>query len=335
MKKELILLMIMVIIITIPIFSGGQKEISGEVQEKKVEIKISHVLSTTETIHEVLVEMAAAIKSRSNGSIEMPVFPNSQLGNNKDNLEQARRGANILTIADPGYVGDYVPDYSIMNGPFLYKDYKGIQKLAASSWHQEMVKQAAEKGIKVLAMDWYFGSRHIISGKVIRTPADLKGMKVRVPPNKVWIETIKSMGGSPTVLQWSEVYSGLAQGVVDAAEAPLSSLYGSKLYESRKNIALTGHFKAIVGLEMSQKLFDSLSKAQQEIILDEVKKHGIKATERVANSEIEWRKKLESVGVVFNEVDVAAFEKACESFYKQFPEWSPGLYERIRKILSE
>ena len=218
---------------------------------------------------------------------------------------------------------------------FRSRDFKGIQKLAGSSWHKEMERQSSEKGIKILAMDWYFGSRNVISGKVIKTPEDMKGMKIRVPPNKVWIETIKAMGGSPTVLQWSEVYSGLAQGVVDGAEAPLSTIFGSKLQETRKNIALTGHFKAIVGLQMSQKLFDSMAKEQQDLLTDEVKKHGIIASERVAGSEAEWRKKLEAQGVAFNDVDSAAFEKACEAFYKQFPEWTPGLYDKVRKALAE
>jgi len=302
--------------------------------EKKV-IKISHVLPTNEPIHEELVRMAERINKRSNGSLEVQVYPNSELGNNKDNLEQAVRGANILTIADPGYVADYVPDYAVMNGPFLYDDYNGIQKLAASDWHQDMVRQSAEKGIKVLAMDWYFGARHLISGKAVTKPEDVKGMKVRVPPNKIWIETIKAMGGNPTTLQWAEVYSGLSQGVVDAAEAPLSTLYGSKLHEAKKHVSLTGHFKAIVGLQMSQKYFDSLSPEQQQIIIEEVKASGIAASEAVAKSEEEWRKKMEAEGAIFNEVDNEAFKKACEVVYQQFPEWTPGLYDKIKAILAE
>lgn len=311
-------------------FAAGQKESSGP---KQAELKIAHVLPTNEPIHQVLVEMGKKIMDRSKGSIKVQVYPNSELGNNKDNLEQIRRGANIIAIADPGYISDYVPDYSVMNGPFLYKDYTGIQKLAASKWHQEMVKQSAEKGIKILAMDWYFGSRHVISDKVIKNPDDMKGLKVRVPPNKVWIETIKAMGGAPTTLQWSEVYSGLSQGVVDAAEAPLSTLYGSKLYEAKKKIALTGHFKAIVGLEMSQKYFDGMSPEQQKILTEEVAWGGNEATKRVAESESVWRKKLEAEGVVFNDVDVAAFAKACQVVYTQFPAWTPGLYERVQAEL--
>ncbi|WHH56936.1 TRAP transporter substrate-binding protein DctP [Petroclostridium sp. X23] len=119
----------------------------GRKKLKKVELKISHVLPNTEPIHEELVNMAAHIKERSNGTLIVQVYPDSELGNNKDNLEQAMRGANIVTVADPGYMADCIPDYGIMDGPFLYDDYKDIQKLAASAWHQEMVKASAENGI--------------------------------------------------------------------------------------------------------------------------------------------------------------------------------------------
>lgn len=353
MKKSKVLALLISLVMVVSVLSGcgskpaeqskpaeskpaqSQAEQKAEPKVEKKVLKISHVLPTTEPIHLELVNMAQRINKRSNGSLEVQVYPNSELGNNKDNLEQAVRGANIITVADPGYVGDYVPDYPVMNGPFLYDDYKLMQKLAASDWHQEMVKASAAKGIKILAMDWYFGARHLISGKVVTKPEDLKGMKVRVPPNKVWIETIKAMGGNPTTLQWAEVYSGLSQGVVDAAEAPLSTLFGSKLYEAKKNVALTGHFKAIVGLQMSQKYFDSLSDEQKKIITEEVKASGIAASEAVAKSEEEWKKKMEAQGVKFNEVDTAAFKKACEVVYKQFPEWSPGLYDKVKAILAK
>jgi TRAP-type transport system periplasmic protein len=328
MKKILSLCMVILLLSTL-LFAGGTAEGGAE----KFVLKVSHVLPTSEPIHQALVMMAERIIDRTEGIVDVQVYPNSELGNNKDNLEQIRQGANIIAIADPGYLADYVIDYGIMNGPFLYSDYTEIAKLADSKWHAEMVAQCSEKGLKVLAMDWYFGSRNIISNEIIKTPQDIKskGMKVRVPPNKMWIETIKAMGGAPTTLQWSEVYSGLAQGVVDAAEAPLSTIYGSKLQESKNRIALTGHFKAIVGLTMSQAYFDKMPSDIQQIVQEEVDRAGIEATKMVADSESEWQKKLEADGVTFNTVDVAAFQDACASVYTQFPDWTPGLYDRIKK----
>lgn len=285
-----------------------------------LELKISHVLPANETVHEILLEMGKDLEQKSNGFFKVSVYANSELGNNKDNIEQIRRGANIIAIADCGFLADYVPAYGAMNGPFLYKNWREIVELGKSPWHEKMKAECAAKGMKILGMDWYFGRRHVISGKAIRTPADMANMKVRVPPNKVWIDTITAMGGSPTVLQWSEVYSALSQGVVDAAEAPLSTIFGSKLFEVKKNISLTGHFTALTGTIMSQKLFDSMPKEYQEMLQKAIDEWGIVCSERTEARENEWRKKLEEAGVIFNEVDAAAFADACQKVFEN-PAW--------------
>lgn len=297
-------------------------------QVMALELKISHVLPTNETVHEMLLEMGKELETKSNGFFKVNVYANSELGNNKDNLEQIRRGANIVGILDAGFLADYVPAYGAFGGPFLFKDWKELANLGKSPWHQKLTQEVAAKGVKVLSMDWFFGRRSIISGKKIVTPADLAGMKVRVPPNKVWIDTITAMGGSPTVLQWSEVYSALSQKVIDAAEAPLSTIYGSKLQEVHKNISLTNHFTAHTGLVMSQKIWDSIPAEHQKLLQEEVDKWGVKCSARTAEREGEWRKKLESEGVVFNDVDLDAFSKACAVVYEN-PAWPS--YAELRK----
>jgi len=299
----------------------------------RVILKIAHVLPVNEPIHQELLVMARQIEQRSEGTLEIQIYPNSELGSNKDNLEQILRGANLITVADPGYVGDYLPDYTIMNGPYLYRGFDDIQKLAQSEWQETMKRRAEEKGIKILAMDWYFGPRHFLSDKPIRTPADLKNLKVRVPPNAIWIETIRAMGGLPTLMQWSEVYTGLAQGVVDAVEAPLSSLYGTRLYEVKKHISLTAHFHAIAGLQISKRVFDSLTARQQTILLEEVDAAGRRVSREVQESETRWRSKLEQQGVQFHEADAEAFRTACREVYDKFPDWSAGLYEQVQAAL--
>ena len=293
-----------------------------------LELKFNHVLPTNEAAHEMLIEMGKELEAQSNGYFVVNVYANSELGNNKDNLEMIRRGANIVAVLDCGFLADYVPPYGAMNGPFLYTDWKEIVRLGKSPWHQEMMRQCSEKGMKVLCMDWYFGRRHVISGKTIREPADLDGMKIRVPPNKVWIDTIKAMHGSPTVLQWAEVYSALSQGVVDGAEAPLSTFYGSKLFEVRKNIGETGHFTALIGLVMSQKIWDSMSKEHQDMLAAAVDKWGLECSMLTADREEEWKKKLQDEGVVFNPVDNKAFAEACKVVYDN-PDWPS--YEELRK----
>ena len=140
---------------------------------------------------------------------------------------------------------------------------------------------------------------------------------------------MESLGAAPTTIQWSEVYSALDQGVVDAAEAPLATIYTSKLQEAAKNIAMTGHFTGIIGLEMSQDVWDSMSAGQQAVMEECIKEVGESYSNSVIASEKDWRAKLEAEGVVFTDVDREPFKEACASVYSKFPEWSEGLYETI------
>ncbi len=296
-------------------------------QAAALELKFSHVLPANETVHEVILEMGKDLEASSNGYFKITVYANSELGNNKDNLEQLRRGANIVAVCDSGYVSDYVPEYGAMHGPFLFSDWKELRKLGRSEWNQEMRAQCYEKGMKILQMDWSFGNRHVIAIKPIREPADMEGLKIRVPPNKVWIDTITAMGGSPTVLQWAEVYSGLAQGVVDGAEAPLSTMYGSKLQEVQKNISLTKHFHSHTGMIMSRKIWESIPPEHQELLQRKVDEYGLTCSERTAEREIQWQKRLEEAGVTFTETNMPAFVEACKVVYDN-PNWPKYDYLR-------
>ncbi len=308
---------------------SSQTTNTTEIQEEKVVLKLGHVLSNNDPAHAAFEELAKNVSERSEGSIEIQVYANSELGSNKDNLEQIKNGAYIIAVADSALMSDYVPDYGIMNGPFLYKSNDDLQKLFNSEWHDSIEEQCSEQGIKILAMNWYFGQRHIISKDPVETVEDLEDMKIRVPSATMWVETMKALGATPTTLQWSEVYSGLGQGVVEAAEAPLSTIYTSKLHEAAKNISLTGHFYGIIGLEMSQEVWNTLSENQQTILIEEIQKQGEKYSAGVLAADAEWRKKLEDEGVTFYEVDNNAFAEKSKSAYGQFPEWSDNLYETV------
>lgn len=300
----------------------------------KIVIKLGHVLAPTEPIHITAEAMGKRVFERTNGEVEIQVYPSSSLGNNRDTYEQALLGAPIMGHIDPGYAMDYVPDFGILNGPFLVEDFSQFDKIWVSDWWADLVDQLIGKGLRILNFNAAFGQRHLISENPIPNPDAMRGMKFRVPPNQMWVETIAAMGGIPTPLEWAEVYSGLAQGVVDGAEAPLSTLWGSKLYEVKKTITLTGHFKAITGTVIGEDFWQTLSSDVQKIMEEEAHNFGVEATEMVLKTEVEWQTKLEKEGgVTFAQSDVAAFQKATEVVYTKFPEWTPGLYEKVRSIL--
>lgn len=299
--------------------------------EDKIVLRLNHVQSNTDPVQEAFLALSKQVAERSNGNIEIHVYANSELGSNKDNLEQIASGAYIISVGDAGFLADYVPDIGIMNGPFLYGSYEDLLKLCRSDWYKSVSEQCSQQGIKLLAMDWYFGERHIISKKPIKSVEDMKGLKIRVPSNIMWTATMEALGAAPTTIQWSEVYSALDQGVVDAAEAPLATIYSSKLQEAAKNIALTGHFTGIIGLQMSQSVWDSMSDEQQKILAECIAEQGKIYSEKILASEQGYREKLTSEGVTFFEVDRQPFMELSKATYTKFPEWSNGLLETVRE----
>ena len=283
----------------------------------RIVIKAGHVLAPTEPTHLALLKWAERMTERTQGRVEMQVFASSQLGSNRDMMEQAVLGGPVISHTDPGYIQDYYANFGVLNGPFLFREWEQAKRLVGGplvrEWAETMRK---EKGLRLLALNWYFGPRHLISHQAIRSPEEMRGKKVRVPPNIMWKETIQAMGGAPTPLEWAEVYTGLAQKVVDAAEAPL-----------------TGHFKAITGMVIGEKFFQTLPPEVQKILEEEAVRAGDEMSAMTLTRQEVFTKALREKGVTFVQGDAAAFEKATQIVYTKFPKWTPGIYEKVKAEL--
>ncbi|MFP5406425.1 MAG: TRAP transporter substrate-binding protein DctP, partial [Gammaproteobacteria bacterium] len=237
---------------------------------------------------------------------------------------------------DPGYLSDFVPDIGVLNGPYLVATPQEYEKLLASDWYHGIEQKLSQAGFKLIMANGFFGQRHLIADKPVRRPEDMTGMTVRVPPNTMWIETFKAIGARPTTVQWSEVYNALQQNVVQAAEAPLGSLWGSKLQETRKVISLTGHFTSFVMWPINASYFNRLPKDLQQILLEEGTKAGDYMTRLTLEQKQTYIDRFKQAGVtVVEDVDRPAFQKATASVYKAFPKWTPGLHETVMAILSK
>jgi tripartite ATP-independent transporter DctP family solute receptor len=299
------------------------------------EIRLGHVTSDKEPIQQAMEVFAEKVAERTDGRVEIAIFPNASLGTNPEVYEQLRAGAPIITVSDPGYLSDFVADFGVLGGPYLMKDPRDFSKIVASDLYADMKNRLRdESGIELLSLNWLFGSRHMLSDRPIKSPDDIAGMTFRTPPNTMWVETFNAMGARPTQLAWAEVYAGLSAGVVDGAEAPLPSIYGAKLHEVKKVISLTGHFKGFTGLIINTDYFASLPADIQQVLAEEAVNAGVFMTDLMLNSEEEWIKKLEAEGVEFNrDVDVPAFQVSTTDVYTKFPDWSDGLHEKVRGIL--
>ena len=292
--------------------------------------KFGTVSADTEPLLDAMRYMAKNIEDRSDGRIAIDVYGGAVLGTNKEVYEQVKNGGMVMTIADFGYLADYYPDMGIIAGPYLLPDVNDFDKLLKSDWYSEtLTNLEAASGLKVTAANWFFGARHIIT--------NMKDVPIRVPPNIMWVKTFESMGANGTQVAWAEVYGALSTGLVDAAEAPIASIIGAKLYEQRKVISMTGHFKAFVAPMMNADIFNSMPEDLQKIIIDESISAGKYMTKLILEGEEELIKQLETnEGVSFvraSEIDMPAFQAATAPTYDAFPEWSEGLFEKVSAIL--
>ncbi|MCE0492423.1 C4-dicarboxylate TRAP transporter substrate-binding protein [Vibrio salinus] len=299
------------------------------------EIMIAYGNQPGEPIDQAMHYWADQVNKESNGDIKFELFPSSQLGSETEVLEQAKFGANIITISSYGYLMDTVPDLGVINAPYLTQSFEKKSKLLHTKWFKGLSKQLEDKGLKIVVPDVVYGTRDLLSEMPVKEPSDLKGVKIRVQNSRLFVATVKAMGGVPTPMSLADVYPALSQGVIEGVENPAVVLYGGKFYEVAKNLNITEHTKHMSPFVAGTTFWNTLTPKQQKIILDtshEMVSYGAKLIEK---SEQDAIAKLKAEGVKVNQVDLPAFEKSARSMVqKEFPEWSPNLYQKIQDKLA-
>jgi TRAP-type C4-dicarboxylate transport system substrate-binding protein len=334
-RKAMLLLAGVLLISSAVVFANGTKETAAQ-EDYKLVLKLSHVFSPAEQLTKSMDAVADSIYKKTNGAIEIQTFPQAQLATYKDGVEQVVRGANFISVEDPSYLGDYVPDFKALVGPMLYKTYDEYVDLCKTDLVAGMKKAAEAKGIKVLALDFVFGFRNVITKKVVTTPEDLKGLKLRTPGSNLFIDTINAMGATAVALPWGETLSAVQQGVVDGLEGSEFTNIGTKVYETpAKNVALTGHFLGTCGVYISTEVWAGIPEKYQTIIQQEFTAGAHDMVELLKSQHAGVVKELESYGVKFNEVDTDAFTKATAKVYDQIPGLTPGVYNNILAELAK
>ncbi len=302
----------------------------------KLVLRLSHVFSPAEQLTISMDEVAGIIKEKTNGAITIHTYPQGQIATYKDGVEQVVRGANFISVEDPSYIGDYVPDFKALVGPMMYDNYDEYVELVRNTQLVADMKKAAEaKGIKILALDYVFGFRNVITDKIITTPEDLKGIKLRTPGSKLFIDTLNAMGATATPLPWAETLSGVQQGVVEGLEGSEFTNIGTKVYEVRKNVALTRHFLGTCGVYISTEVWNTIPANYQTIIEEEFAAGALRMVELLKSQHGGVVKELESYGVKFNEVDKQAFKDATARIYTEIPGLTPGVYDNLVSELTK
>lgn len=298
------------------------------------EFRLGHPLQPTDAVQTAMVAFADGVRERSGGRIEIEVFPGDQLGAQKEVGEMLVQGANVIQFTDYLFLAQWEPDSAILQAPFLLNKLEDWYKLNKSDWMKQYNERLLAHNIRVLSNNNYFGSRSIIGPKPIRTPEDIKGETLREAAAQMYVEMAKAWGARPVVMAFSEVYTGLSQGVVDFVECPPQTMASSKFTELRKVVSLTNHMYGWSVVIVSDQAFQQLPEDLQTIMVEEAGKAGDLLTKLKLDSDKEIVAKLKSQGLeVVEDIDRAAFQKASLPAYQSFTNWTPGLLETIRKIV--
>ncbi len=330
MKKLVLVFVAVSLLVTLPFMSCSK----DDSEDYKLVLKMSHVFAPNEQLTKSLTMVVDNIQKRTNGAIEIQQYPQGQLATYKDGVEQVVQGAKFISVEDPSYLGDYVPDFNALVGPMLYNNFDQYEYMIQTDFVKNMIKEVEEKhNIKVLALDYIFGFRSMMTNKLIEKPEDLKGMKIRVPGSQLFIDTLNAMGANATPLPFAETISAVQQGVVDGLEGTMDAYGTNGSSEVAKKMALTNHFLGTCGVYINRDLFNSIPKEYQAIIEEEFTngaKHMIGEISK--NYEIA-KANLESQGITFNEVDHDAFAEAVAPVYENMKDVTPGILNILRDEL--
>lgn len=317
---------------------GGTKvDLSGVDPNYKLELKLSHVFAPGEALTKTMQSIADTIRVESDGRVDIQCYPQSQLPVYQDGVAQVAMGANFISVEDPSYLGDYVKDFNVLAGPMLVTKYDQFAYLLQTDEVKEMFKQAEEKGIKVLNMDYIFGFRSMMTNKVITKPEDLKGMKIRTPKSELYVNTINAMGATATPMGFADTISAVQQGVVDGLEGTIDAYGSNGSAEVAKNMALTRHLLGVCGAYINPNVFNGMPEPLQELVQAEFDKGAEQMVEEISSNEEKQKQDLTAqYGIQFNEVDTAAFQEAIAPIYKEMETTkgtTPGLYEKFQEYI--
>ncbi len=298
--------------------------------------RLDHPLTTADAAHTAMLALAESAKKRSDGRIEVTVFPNDGLGSQADVGEMVRQGASVIQLTDALFLGQYVPDASVLQAPYLMDRPEQFLGLLGTPWLKDLGDRLAAKGMRVISWNNYFGTRQILSKKPIRKPSDLTDMNFRCAAAPMYVEMEKAMGARPIVTDFASVYTGLAQGTLDLLEAPLPTMWASKYYEQAKFVCLTGHMIGWDPVAMSEAVYSKMPADLQKCILDAAADAAEVMSKQKRQEEQDILAKYQAAGcTIVQDVDREAFRRVTAPIYDRYPGFTPGIKATVQALLAK
>lgn len=301
-------------------------------QAQTVKLTLGHGNPVGSPRHLAAVKFADVAKAKSGGRIEVTVAPSAQMGDDAAMVTALRTGALDISANSQGALANTVPEYAAFGMPFLFADLPQAWKVMDGPVGKELAEKSAEKGLIVLGY-WDNGIRHMSNSKrPLVKPEDLKGLKMRTPPDSVTVDIMQSLGAEAQQIKFSELYIALQQGVVDGQENPLTNIASAKLNEVQKFISLTGHKYEMTPFLMSKRTWDRLSDADRKAVQEAANEATALQRRLSKESDDSLVSELKAKGAQVDVVNKAAFQQATASVISKWEASPIGPF--VKKVVA-
>lgn len=304
----------------------------GSAKDGSKELKLAFVMAPGGAAHQAVETFARLVKEKTDGKITVKLFPSAQLGNDSELADLLSAGGVDFVLGGTAPIGWSLPEYGAIEAPFIFRDYEHLDKVLRGRIGNEIVDAMSKKrGIKILDW-WHRGPRYLTTAdRKVTKPADLKGLKLRIPQLKTYLEAWDILGADTTPITYSEIFMSLRQGIVEGQENPLEVIYTGSYHEVQKYLMKTEHLLGVYMLMTNEAMFNSLPNEHQEAIRQAALEAGRLEHALMEEFDRQFLTKLQEKGMELVDVDREAFRRAIvRELPKRFEDiWAPGFFERI------
>ncbi|AJD92745.1 C4-dicarboxylate ABC transporter substrate-binding protein [Jeotgalibacillus malaysiensis] len=285
---------------------------------------------------EAAIAFKEYVEAESDGRIEIEFFPNETYASSPEMIEAVQVGALEMAIPGANELANVVPEYAALSLPFIVETAEEAHAVLDSDIGTELREKATDQGFVALT-DTELGFTHITNDvRPINEPSDLEGLSMRSPNDVSLIETFKAFGSSVSTMAYTELYSGLSQGVIDGQFNPLLNIFDQNMHEVQDYLAMTNFTYYYCYMILNQDVFNSLDEDLQQIVMEGAEKARDASREVVAESEQEYFERAQEEFVEVTEPDLAAFQEAAQPVYKEVEDvMGEEIIQDIQSFLEE
>jgi tripartite ATP-independent transporter DctP family solute receptor len=304
--------------------------ISGQAAEEQITLRLGHEFPDNHPYHKGGLKFGELLAQKTNNAIKVQIFPNGTIGKQAQLIESLVMGTLDLSLTNNVVLEKLVPLISVLSMPYVYRDWEHLYHVVDGEIGAEFNKMLEQKGVTVLSF-FKIGDVIIHSTKLIKTPDDVRGLKMRVMPGPSMIEVGKILGAVTTPTAVSEVYTALQLGTIDAQLQSISNVLSLKHNEVGKYLISNQIAMFLEPLSMSMRSYNRLTPAQQKACREAAYEAAVWQRELMTKTEIEALDTLEKSGVTITRPDLNEWRTRLQPMYDRFPDWLP-MIKRIQAM---